>query len=344
MHHNDLPDLDPRHDITDLFVFAAAERPGRTVIVLDVHPELTPGVDPVDPTVSHEIKLDLDGDLHPDLAFHVVFSRADRGHGGTSPGGTWTASVYRATGAGARDAGAIGGLVVSEAPLSTYERAQTPSVTVSGDYRFFAGPRSDPFFADRDGFAEGMRWTGRDYFADKDVFAIVLEIPDRDLGPAGRAAVWARTVSAGPTPRILNLAGRPGNNVFRPNAEAFQATEPTQQRERFRGQYVDGFLRLGHSIEAAEALATEWVPDVLRYDRHAPSGFPNGRRLTDDVVDVAVRVLTRAPIPSAGRLAPHQDLLPGFPHLGPPHAGPAHAGPAHAGAAHERPAPDVRPG
>jgi hypothetical protein len=43
--------------------------------------------------------------------------------------------------------------------------------------------------------------------------------------------------------------------------------------------------------EAAAQGAPLIVPDVITVDTHAPSGFPNGRRLTDTVIDVTLAVL-----------------------------------------------------
>ena len=43
--------------------------------------------------------------------------------------------------------------------------------------------------------------------------------------------------------------------------------------------------------EAAAQGAPLVVPDVITVDTNAPSGFPNGRRLTDTVIDVTLAVL-----------------------------------------------------
>lgn len=43
--------------------------------------------------------------------------------------------------------------------------------------------------------------------------------------------------------------------------------------------------------EAAAQGAPLVVPDVIKVDTNAPSGFPNGRRLTDPVIDITLAVL-----------------------------------------------------
>ncbi|GAA4984077.1 hypothetical protein GCM10025734_06650 [Kitasatospora paranensis] len=39
----------------------------------------------------------------------------------------------------------------------------------SGSHRFYAGLRSDPFFADLDGIVNDFQWTGNDFGIDKNV-------------------------------------------------------------------------------------------------------------------------------------------------------------------------------
>ena len=307
MHHGDVPEVDRRHDITDLFVFRDPNEPGSSVLVLNVHPELGARDQPVDAEASYEVKIDSDGDLEPDLAFHVSFS---------GDGYAGTATVRRPVGREASAHGAVGDIVVVEAPLAPWDDVR---ITSAPPYRFFAGPRSDPFFADRVGFQNGMRWTGQDYFADKNVFSMVLGVPDDLFGASPGLSIWVRTVvTAHGAPITVNQAGRPGNNVLRPDAATFQTVPPAQQRERFVDDYVGLFESYGYSTEQAAALAGEWLPDVLRYDPRAPGGFPNGRTLTDDVVDNLVSVVTKGAVLD-DRITSHSDLVAEFPFLGPPH-------------------------
>ena len=59
------------------------------------------------------------------------------------------------------------------------------------DYLFFAGWRSDPFCFDTLGALNNLQFTGDDFFADKDVCSIVLEVPNSILGPK-EVGLWAR--------------------------------------------------------------------------------------------------------------------------------------------------------
>src|SRR5437868_13566753 len=54
--------------------------------------------------------------------------------------------------------------------------------------------RSDPFFFDLMGFCNNLRFTGIDYFLDKDVFAIVLEVQNSALGDRSKVGLWSRVL------------------------------------------------------------------------------------------------------------------------------------------------------
>ena len=80
-------------------------------------------------------------------------------------------------------------------------------VTEAGEYRFFAGWRSDPFFFDVPGVMNNQQFTGDDFFADKDVCSIVLEVPNSDLGTK-RLGLWARTLIAEAEGGFRSIAAR----------------------------------------------------------------------------------------------------------------------------------------
>lgn len=306
MHHNDTPGLDPRTDITDLFVFQAAGDPTESVFILNVNPEAPTHATAFDPQASYELKVDTNGDFEAEIAFHVLFSSVDAGK--------QTAKLVRATGDAARGAGLAGEAIIQDAPVSFTREA---IITTEGAYRFFAGLRSDPFFADPIGFRSNMQWTGRDFWAGKNVFGILLQVPNSALGPNSQIGVWGRTMARAHgrlTP--VNQMGRPGNNVLREGADT-NATPPARQRERFLPQYVAMFQRFGYGEAEATALALQWLPDILPYDYADARGFPNGRQLSDDIVDNVVTILTKGKM-TGDLLGPHTDYLAGFPYLGPP--------------------------
>jgi hypothetical protein len=83
-----------------------------------------------------------------------------------------------------------GQAIVEGAPVSTGLEARE---TDAGDYRFFAGRRSDPFFFDRRGAVNNLQFSGDDFFADKDLCRIVLEVPNFALG-GKTVGLWHRTL------------------------------------------------------------------------------------------------------------------------------------------------------
>lgn len=307
MHHNDSPDLDARTDICDLYVFQKPGDAGKTILILDVNPEAPSRAERFDPAASYELKIDTDGDFEPEIAFHVLFMEEEDGQ---------SASVYRASDEDARCAGACGEALIQQAPVSFTGEAH---ITSAGEYRFFAGLRSEPFFADPGGFINNMQWTGVDYWGDKDVFAVVLEVPNDALGSNPRVGVWGRTMV--PVQGVLtpvNQMGRPGNNVLKGSA-ALNSTPPARQRQLFLEQYISQFRGFGYPEEEATRLAGEWLPDILPYDYSDASGYPNGRQLRDDIIDNLVAILTRGKM-SSDLLGPHSDYLAEFPYLGVPHS------------------------
>jgi hypothetical protein len=307
MHHNDAPNLDPRTDITDLFVFQKPGDPTQSILILNVNPEAPTHANAFDPQASYELKIDTNGDFEAEIAFHVLFTNIHDGQ--------QTATLYRATDAAARGAGSVGEAIIQHAPASFTPEAR---ITTEGLYRFFAGLRSEPFFADPIGFQNNLQWTGQDFWAGKNVFGIVLEVPNSALGPHPQIGVWGRTMApVQGTLTSVNQMGRPGNNVFRQGADT-NATPPAQQRERFFSRYVALFETFGYSEAEATALALEWLPDILPYDYTSAAGYPNGRKLADDIVDEAVSLMSQGRI-TTDLVEPHTDYLTGFPYLGPPH-------------------------
>jgi Domain of unknown function (DUF4331) len=324
-HHYSGPDFsfphgDARVDHCDLFAFPDPEDASRSVVVIDVHPSF--GINPPGPTTSepfapeavYELKVDTNGDGVADVAFRVRFSTAD---------GSQSATVRRVAGAEAAGRGEAGETVVEDAPVS---RGSEPRVTESGAYRFFAGWRSDPFFFDAEGVLNDFQLTGNDFFADKDVCSIALEMPNDALGASGRVAMWHRTLvpaDAGAAWIQADRGARPSQSVFfAPGDEkaAYLAGDPATD-----ARFVDSFAHVlehagGYAPDEAKRVAGTLLPDVLPYDPTQPVGYPrNGRALTDDVADYFLALFTNGKV-EGDDLDPHTDLLSEFPYLGAPHA------------------------
>jgi hypothetical protein len=236
-----------------------------------------------------------------------------------SAGGAQTATLRRVVGAQAAGMDDGGQIIVEGAPVSMGQEAR---VTQAGDYRFFAGWRSDPFFFDVLGVKNGLQLTGDDFFAGKDVCSIVLEVPNSALGPK-RLGLWARTLDGADGKWVqVDRGALPAQAVLLVGAErdAYLAGDPAND-----GRFVAGFAHAlehagGYAPEDARRVAGTLLPDILSYEPTRPARFPsNGRTLTDDAGDAFLAVLTNGKIVD-DKVEAHRDLLAEFPYLGPPHS------------------------
>ncbi len=194
-------------------------------------------------------------------------------------------------------------------------------MTEAGDYRFFAGWRSEPFFFDTQGALNNLQFTGDDFFAEKDVCSIVLEVPNSALGPK-KIGLWHRTVDgAGGKWVQADRGALPSQSVFLTGEQkgAYLAAEPADDA-RFVAVFAHSLEHTGgYTPEEATRVARTLLPDILFYDPKRPASYPdNGRTLSDDVMDVFISIITNGKV-TRDNVGPHKDLLASFPYLGPPH-------------------------
>lgn len=305
------PRMDARLDITDIFAFQQPDDRDRSVFVLNVNPLAPTLGDSFAPAALYELLIDTDGDARADIAYRVAFSPVT--------GGTQRATVRRATGTRARSSGEAGDLLFADAWVSLGEEAH---VAAAGDYRFFAGLRSDPFFFDLDGLHNDFVFTGHDTFVDKNVSSIVLELPNAALGEGARVGYWCRVLlpEAGSYHQIDRM-GRPLMNVLFTKGEeknSFNHSEPDRDRELFLETFTTALQGFGHDAASARGAADDLLPDILPYDSSNAAGYPNGRGLTDDIIDIQLTLATNGRV-TGDKVGPHTDLLTSFPYLGAPH-------------------------
>jgi hypothetical protein len=260
----------------------------------------------------YELRIDTDEDMVADLAYRFRFS--------PSEDGAQSATVRRVEGADAAGAGDGGAAIIEGAPVSSGPDAQ---VTQAGEYRFFAGWRSDPFFFDAGGALNDFQFTGDDFFADSDVCSIVLELPNSELGD-GEVGLWHRALVSEDDANWVQVERGARTQIVPflvPNEEkdAYSGSEPADDA-RFVEVMAHSLEHIGgYSQEEAKQVAGTLLPDILRYDPTHPVAYPdNGRLLTDDVADPFMAILTDGKV-SDDKVGPHDDLLPEFPYLGPPH-------------------------
>jgi hypothetical protein len=314
LEHLDVPAAVDWHvnlNITDFYVFRKPGDEHKTILIMNVNPMPPKLADSFDPEAVYEFRVDTNGDAVADIAFRVTFSPYENGQ--------QTATVRKATGQQATSSDNSGGIILANALVSFGEQAQ---VTIAGDYAFFAGRRSDPFFFDLMGFCNNLKFTGTDYFLDKDVFGIVLEVPNFALGVRSKVGLWSRVLWShdGEWLQVARLGLPLVNILFNEAADKdlFNRSEPAQQKALFMDKVVSQLESMGHTASRAQEIAQMFIPDILHYDSSSSQGFFNGRRLTDDVVDIVFNLVTAGKVVT-DMVGFHRDYLAMFPYLGQPH-------------------------
>lgn len=306
------PNSDPRVDITDHYAFQKPGDDDKTILILNVNPLAPTLATTFEPGAIYEFKVDTDGDALAEITFRITFSQVVNGK--------QTAQVSRSTGGDDE-----GETIIKNAPVN-FDSSIT--ITENGPYKFYAGFRSDPFFFDLIGFLHGFKFTGSDFFIDKNVFSMVLEVPNHALGHNPNIGIWVRTLQAtGDADFDSNdlvqddQMGRPAiNTVFNHNNDkiTFNNTPPIKQRALFGASFESTLMSFGYDAAHAKAITDILLPDILTYNYNSSAGFLNGRKLTDDVIDIELTLVTNGQI-TTDMVGPHTDYLSEFPYVGNPH-------------------------
>jgi len=337
--HLDAPGLmppggDPSIDITDVYAFQKPGSSRKSILMLNVNP-LTLATS-FNSKALYELKVDTNSDARADIAFKFKFSRFKDGR--------QTVDVRRAKGEHARGAENKGEKIIEHASVSF---GSTPKIADSDGFKLFAGRRSDPFFFDLLGFLAGFQFTGSDFFIDKNVFGIALEVPNKAIGGGSPIGIWGRTLmpesnsdgehgddsdgdeeededdDGGEHGKFVQIdrMGRPAiNTVFNKGASKteFNQTQPITDRAGFGAHFVDVLESFGYDPATATTIMEILLPDILTYDPASSAGFLNGRNLTDDVIDIELNLVTKGAL-TTDMVGPHTDLLTRFPFMGTPH-------------------------
>ena len=305
------PNMDAEIDITDHYAFQKPGDPNKSILVFNVNPLAPTLANSFQHEAIYEIKVDTDADAVAEIAFRITFS--------PKVNGRQTATVRRATGANAAGNNSGGQVIINRAPVNFDSNI---TITESGPYKFYAGFRSDPFFFDLLGFLAGFKFTGSDFFIDKNVFSMVLEVPNTALGANPNIGIWVRNLMPQNDEFVqIDRMGRPAiNTVFNHgNAKnTFNSIPPTQDRALFEASFVATLESFGYNSSQATQIAEILLPDILTYDYSSSAGFLNGRQLTDDVIDIELNLVTNGQV-TTDKVGPHTDLLSVFPYVGNPH-------------------------
>jgi hypothetical protein len=346
--HLDAPGLTPpggsvQTDITDIFAFQSPTNPQKTVLVLNVNgvaspSEAAPGPErpfadkiPLvghDEHVTYNLNVDNNGDARTDVGIGIRFHKPD-------PDGAQKLKV--------EIRGANTGKENLELEGSSTAFGAAPVINRKDGITVFAGRRDDPFFFDLPGFLNILgpgsligcgsptSHPERNFFANRNVSSIVIELPSGLLtrGSSTKIGVWGSTN----VPDLqIDRMGRPAiATVFIPNnplppdrvsdgkaslKNTYNHSDPVNDQANFRGEIIDTLeAGFGRSATDANALADFLLPDILTFDTASSAGFPNGRRLNDDVIDTELNLLSNGAIPT-DCVPSDNTLLSTFPYVG----------------------------
>jgi hypothetical protein len=310
--HLDAPGLTPpggdtRLDLTDVYAFQSPNNPANTVLIMGVNPlegVLNDGT--FRAGAYYEFKVDSNGDAKEDLTYRVTFG---------APNGALQQKMTLKQ----IPAGSSGSKIATGWTGTNSE--------IPGGGWIAAGAYDDPFFFDLNGFLNlDFCNPGTNFFSGLNISAIVLEVPSSWLG-SSNVGVWARTVLNNTQ---IDRMGRPAintvfipNNVFEPagsepsQRNAFNMAKPRNDQRDYRGEVVDTLeIFYGAGSPTAQALADFLLPDVLTIDTSSAVGFPNGRGLADDVIDIELGLVTNGAVTS-DCVANDSTFSTSFPYLAP---------------------------
>jgi hypothetical protein len=322
-HHFDTPTAreDPRLNLCDMYLFAGG--PDSTVMAMTVNPAATATtVAPFRSEAVYAFHFETDGGRGENVSFKVRF---------TDPGedGSQRFDVIRAEGA---PRGLDGDVVAGAGGAAT-----------SG-IRSFAGVVRDAFAGDAAalekfkaafgrGSYEPQVFTNRvNFFHDRTVAAIVLEVPSRMISDAAHVQAWSTVSLYGHAPeQQVARWGLPlFTHVFLSDTEVrerFNRTTPFDDATPFLDaamKTVSGYTRLAGTTDDPEAYARRVAALLgtvtLPYRLGSAASFDftgfNGRALRDNVMDVVLTLLTNSPLGTG--IAPDPNLVDSaFPYLQP---------------------------
>ena len=292
--HLDSPsvEVDGRLDINDVYAFQSPTTPSNSVFIMTVNPAagiLSPTT--FNPRGVYEFNIDFNGDAVSDFVYQFTFTRDRRG--------VQTVILRR------------NGQLLARGSTGT-------NIPVTGGGVLRCDLYEDPFFFDLSGFENNLQFTGDDFFAGFNTSAIIMEIPSVSvqMNPSStNIGVSARTTIDG---RQFDRMGLPAINTALidpdPLKNLYNLGSPATDRENFLEEVQMNIAALGGD----PAVALLLLPDQLPFNTADASGFLNGRRLPDDVIDAELTILSGGAVTSDG-VDSNDATFPGvFPYLAPP--------------------------
>jgi Domain of unknown function (DUF4331) len=307
-----------------MYVFAGT--PLTTVMVMTVNPAATPETSaPFRDEAVYAFRFDTDSDGHENVSFKIRFTeRAE----------SQRFDVIRAD----RAVDGLDGEAILRADLDVVADSTTSGV------RVFAGVVRDAFAGDAaalekfkaaaaDGrFEPAAFYSHVDFFHDRTVAAIVLEVPNSLISNAVHVQAWSTVSLHGHAPeRQVARWGLPlFTHIYLPDADAreiFNRSRPSDDVTGFADatvRTVSRYVRMAGTAADPEAygrrVAELFGSITLPYQLGTKASFDytgfNGRAIGDNVMDIMLSLLTNSPLGTGIR--PDPKLIdPNFPYLQP---------------------------
>jgi Domain of unknown function (DUF4331) len=309
-HHFDTPTgrEDPRLNLCDVYLFAG--KADTTVLAMTVNPSaIADGVPPFRDEARYTFHFDTDRDGSENVSFAVEFTAAggaDAAHGqgfrvrrsvhtdGGSNGDVLVSGVTGASGSGRDGARAFAGVVHDAfagdaAALNAFKNA-----FLRGEYR----PES---------FDNHVN-----YFHDRTIGAIVLEVPSHLISRTPQVDMWATVLLHGHAPdQQVARWGLPlFTHIFLRDdelREQFNRSTPSEDNAAFVASTIDTVTRhvtaSGTATDPAayaRRVAALFGSFNLPYELGSAASFDfagfNGRSLSDNVMDVMLTLLVNSPL------------------------------------------------
>ncbi|WP_374022243.1 DUF4331 family protein [Mycobacterium sp. HNNTM2301] len=315
-HHFDIPSgrHDPRLNLCDFYLFAGGAA-GTSAMVMTVNPAANAHTAaPFRHEAIYAFRFDTDGDQGEDVSFKVHFGDVVHTPSrSTDLGHAQTFEVRRADHA----CDGLDGDVVA--------RGQTNAVVCGEDgVRAFAGIVHDPFAGDasaleafKAAFAQGSykpeAFGNRvNFFADRTIAAIVLEVPNHLISNTTRVCAWTTVSLYGHAPeQQVARWGLPllthiylGGDALR---ERFNRSRPSDDNSVFFSSIVSTVSKYAAAAGTAHdpqaygrRVARLFGSLTLPYELGTVASFDyagfNGRSLCDNVMDNMLSLLTNSPL------------------------------------------------
>ncbi len=338
-HHFDTPTAreDPRICVNDFYLFDGAA--GTTVMAMTVNPDAgLSAPDTFRDEGLYAFRFDLNGDAREELTFKFRFG--DPRHAdGNEHRHIQDCQVRMASGEDAFHG--LGGELLVE--------GETGAVLGRSGVRAYAGLAPDLFAGDAAAVHDFMTSFYKDqkfnpqafvnrtnFFANRNVSAIVLEVPNRLIGE-GTVRAWATASLVGHAPEVqVSRWGMPMlTHIFLSDhskgdlKEAFNRSLPGDDVAQFSGPIAE-FVRnmttyantSGNPAEYGKRIACILCPATLPYKIGTFASFDyagfNGRALRDDAMDVMLTLAANQAL-SDGVALDHLRTRGEFPYFGEPY-------------------------